>query len=82
VSLKLLVKFPDGAVADVTSDPTSRFATIPARGKWTGPGTWTPQLADAGRTVTLTGTWVLLKSRKRWTGMVTVTVRAQRVRRG
>jgi hypothetical protein len=80
--LKMLVKFANGVAVDVTADPNSRFSTTPARGMWTGPGTWTPQLADQGKTVTVTGTWILPKTGRRWTRTVTVTVRAQRARRG
>ena len=48
VSLKLRVKFPDGATADVTTDPISQYASTPKRGKFTGVGTWTALAADAG----------------------------------
>src|SRR5205823_8628600 len=81
VSLKLLLKYKNGAVAEVTTDRTTRFSASPARGKFTGAGTWTAQAGDAGRTATLTGSWTLPKSRKRFAGAVKVTVRAVRRRR-
>jgi hypothetical protein len=81
VTLKLRLKFKDGAVADVTADPGSQYGATPKRGKFTGPGTWTAQAADAGRTTTLMGSWTLPKSRKRFAGAITVTVRAVRKRR-
>jgi hypothetical protein len=78
VTLKLRVKFKDGAVADVTTDPISQYAATPKQGKYTAPGAWTAQAADAGRTTTLTGSWTLPKSRQRLVGAVKVTVKAVR----
>jgi hypothetical protein len=81
VTLKLRLKFKNGAVAEVTADRATQFVATPKRGKFTGVGVWTALAADAGRTATLTGSWTLPGSRKRYVGAVTVTVRAAPRRR-
>jgi hypothetical protein len=78
VTLKLVLKFPNGAVADVTADAHCAFGTGTAVGQFTAKNLWTARAQDVGKTVVISGSYRSPAGGKRIAGAVTVTVRATR----
>jgi probable HAF family extracellular repeat protein len=81
VRLWLWLKFKNGATAPLATDPNTHFSAGFGRGTFSAAGVWSATAADAGRTVTMTGTWTLPHSGRRWTSSLTLVVRAQRRRK-
>jgi Abnormal spindle-like microcephaly-assoc'd, ASPM-SPD-2-Hydin len=78
VTLKLLAKFANGAVADVTQDRNSQLGTSPAAGSFTGKNVWSAGPSDGGKTVTFYGRYLSPVGRKRLVGTATIAVSAAR----
>jgi probable HAF family extracellular repeat protein len=74
VSLKLRVKYRNGAVAELTDDPNLQFSAAGARGPFTQTNLWCPQPGDAGRTITLVGRYTSPSGRQ-LLGKLALTVR-------
>lgn len=76
VTLRLRVQYPNGATADVTDDPRTRFVASPAGGAFSPANVWRPGAADAGRSFTLSGESALWQGIPKLTARTTVTVRS------
>jgi probable HAF family extracellular repeat protein len=76
VTLRLRVQYPNGATADVTDDPRTRFVASPAGGLFSPANVWRPGSADAGRSFTLSGESALWQGIPKLTARTTVTVRS------
>jgi probable HAF family extracellular repeat protein len=76
VTLRLRVQYPNGATADVTDDPRTRFVASPAGGAFSPANVWRPGSADAGRSFTLSGESALWQGIPKLTARTTVTVRS------
>jgi probable HAF family extracellular repeat protein len=74
ITLKLRVKFKNGAVADVSTDANVRFLLNAPRGQFAAKNVWQPKAADAGKTLVLYGRYYSPFSRQPFVDQVTVVV--------
>jgi probable HAF family extracellular repeat protein len=74
LTLRVRVKYRNGAVADIADDPNLRFAAAAGRGRFTESNVWCPQPEDAGRTITLSA-WYTAPPGRQFLSKVTVSGR-------
>lgn len=75
VTLRLRVKYRNGAVAELTEAPTVTFSASPARGEFSGGNVWCPQPEDAGRKITLYGRYAGSSGQPALVAKTSITVR-------
>src|SRR5262249_54432718 len=74
VTFRLLVKFKNGAGADVRADASTRFLLNAPRGQFTAKNVWQPRAEDAGKTLVVYGRYYSPFSRQPFVDQVTVVV--------
>jgi hypothetical protein len=80
VTVRLRLKFKNGAVAETSDDPLVRFFTSPVGGRFMARNVWQAGKENAGKTIKLYGRYYSPFSRRAIVDSVTITV--QRIQNG